>query len=224
MRRIELDPMQRDKRGSFAKITDLSTPSSLEQQPLTHEEKTTIIRTAYSEGYLRILSEEEQMLLETRYIDIEGTPMRQRIFMTQLGVTTRAGVNYRETRAIEELDRFRKLLEGEEVDQRWKRGLTVNPRALSYLRVRVHGLRALARLLGVKHRQMPDILRSNGITVKIGRPATDLSIFGDDPKKTLSFSLSRGQSGSQIGRTFEIGQTTANRIIRNLGIQRPRNS
>lgn len=191
---------------------------------LTREQKEEIVRKAYSEGYFRVLTDEQQVLLGVRFLHFESQMVSQEALTQELGVTTRAGVSYAEKRAIQELENLRKLIEGEEVREEWRGKLKDNPRALSYFYSKSKGrkMRKLAKLLHIKNRDVSGILKAQDIPVVKGRPATDLrEVFGDDPKRTLELNLEK-RSGSAIGRGFGIAATTANRIIKRLEIDRPR--
>ncbi len=230
----ELDPSARSPKTGKYTVANISTATledfsssqtSIERGiPLTREQKKAIATKAYSQGYFEVLPDDQQMLLGVRFLNFESDQIvPQEALKHRLGLTTRAGVSNAEKNAIQELENLRRLMEGEEVEEKWRRKLRDNPRALSYFYSKVRGrkIQKLAKLLHIKNRDVPGILRAQGIPVVVGHPAVDLKkVFGDDPRRTIELNLRR-HSGNQTGRNYGIGSATANRIIKNLEIVRP---
>lgn len=186
--------------------------------PTTREEKKEIVREAYSEGYFRALPKERQLLLGVRYLEFASDrSISQENLALFFGVNTRAGVSYMEQQAIRELDQYKRFIEGEEVDERWKRSLIDNREALSYLYSKFRTKRFLARILGVRDKDMVGILRSHGINVHPGHPSLDLQkLFGDDPKQEIARLRRLGYSIKKIAHSAGISERTMKKVIKRL--------
>ena len=222
-RTAEIDP---GSRGPIA-VVNLSNliPQAevrkIRPTPPTRAEKEVLVKEAYAEGYFRLLSEEQQLLLGHHFLELGSENYRsQSAFDSKPGETTRTWASPVEKKSVIELDRYKRLIDGEDVDDKWRRSLLENPEALSYLYSRFRTHRHLARVLGVKHKEMPDILRSQGVNMHPGHPSLDLhKVFGDDPKGEITRLKKLGYSIGRIAWLFCISDRTMKNVINDLGLK-----
>ncbi len=222
-RTAELDPSSRG-------LTVADNPSNPIPQaeirkimsiPPTRAEKEIVVKEAYAEGYFRLLSEEQQLFMGHHFLELGSENYRsQSAFDSRPGKTTRTWTSPVEKKSVIELIRYKMLINGEEVDDKWRRSLLENPEALSYLYSRFRTHRHLARVLGVRHREMPDILRSQGVNIHPGHPSLDLhKVFGDDPKGEVARLRKLGYSIERIAWLFCISDRTMKNVINDLGLK-----